>query len=188
MKSSRLLSGFVLLIFLFVTVNPACYAQTIDYLEDEGTSLWEEQKFLDVTGKEFETEDTQYIGDEEVKALEEAAVSSGIPSLDLAAALERDVQMLPDNVIYGIGTGITLGGWMALVQGDNARENVSYITVGALLGALLGVAVGNKTLFISSVDEETKAPEFQLANKTEGVTPSFAFTPTMAKFNLRINF
>lgn len=117
---------------------------------------------------------------------------AGIPSIDLAAALERDVQMLPDNILYGVGTGAMLGGWLALVQGKNARENVSYVTIGILLGALLGVSIGNKTLFISSStpldNNEALTPQNVSAERNDGFNPSFFITPQMAKFDLQFNF
>ncbi len=192
MKLPRFLTVPVLIIFLFVAAQPYGFSQDVNYLEDEGDSLWEEQQFLDVTGQEFQTEDAQYVGEEEVLAAEEAAKKAGLPSIDLASALERDVEMLPDNILYGVGTGALLGGWLALVQGENARENVSYITIGVLLGALLGVAVGNKTLFISSgaapIDNDALAPQNVIVERNEGFNPSFSVTPQMARFDLQFNF
>lgn len=192
MKPSRFLTVPVLIIFLLVTVQPYGFSQEIDYLEDEGSSLWEEQQFLDVTGQEFETEDAQYVGDEEVLAAEEAAQRAGLPSANLAAALERDVQMLPDNILYGVGTGAMLGGWLALVQGNSARENVSYLTIGMLLGALLGVGIGNKTLLLDSrapvMDNPSSDVKNAIVKNEDAFKPSFIITPEMAKFNLQLTF
>lgn len=76
MKPSRFLTIPVLIIFLLVTIQPCVFSQDINYLEDEGDSLWEEQQFLDVTGQEFQTEDAQYVGEEEIQAAEDAAKKS----------------------------------------------------------------------------------------------------------------
>ncbi len=145
----KLYRFFYFLVF-FITIfsfSLSAQDQEAEYLEDDGTSLWEEEKFLDATGQEFETDNTQYVGEEEVQAAEEAAKESGMPNIDIAAALEQDKEMMPDNIIYGVGTGAMLGGWFALMQGKDARENVRYLTVGVLLGAGLGFLVGSKSLF-----------------------------------------
>ncbi len=185
----------VLVLFLIYSIQPALYAQNTGYLDDEGSSLWEEQQFLDVTGQEFATEDAQYVGEEDVVAAQEAARRAGLPSLDLASALEQEKQLLPDNIMYGIGTGALLGGWLALTQGKEARQNVSYLTIGTLIGALLGVAVGNKALFLGRaslfpVDEAEFKKDTQLvkSESLENVIPSLALTHQSAKFNLQINF
>ena len=133
--------------FLFHSVSPV-FAQNSGYLEDESSFLWEQQEYKDSTGREFETTDTQYVGEQEIKEAEEAARLSGRPSVDLAAALEKDKELLPDNIIYGIGTGSVIGGWLALVQGKNARDNVRFLSVGVIAGILLGMAVGSKSLYI----------------------------------------
>lgn len=185
----------ILAIFVTTSVHPALYAQDDGYLEDEGSSLWQEQQFLDVTGQEFTTEDAQYVGEEDVAAAQEAARRAGLPSLDLASALEREKEMLPDNIMYGIGTGAMLGGWFALTQGEEARENVRFLTVGTLIGALLGIAVGNKSLFLGQTslfpkEDDAKTKPFQLARvETRSYfTPQFAVTPKSASFNLKIDF
>lgn len=191
---SFLLRLVVLVIFTLFSLQPLALAQNPDYLEDEGESLWEEQQFLDVTGEEFTTEDAQYVGEEEVKQAQEAAERAGLPSIDLAAALQRDQEMLPDNIMYGIGTGALIGGWFALVEGGDSRENVRFLTVGTLAGALLGIAIGNKSLFMAqapvnspstgiALNEPDSAPD-----ATEKIQPSFQITPKIAKFNLKINF
>ncbi len=137
-----------LLILGITLVAPIGFAQEIEYLDDEGTSLWEEEQFLDVTGQEFETEDHQYVGEEEVQAAEEAAKKVGVPGVNLVAAIEQDKKLLPDNILYGVGTGALIGGWWALTQGKDSRTNISYVTMGVLGGALLGVAVGAKSIYI----------------------------------------
>ncbi|MBU3915154.1 hypothetical protein KKA14_06430 [bacterium] len=169
MKLNRLFYALLLFSSLIVISHSGLYAQerNPEYLEDDGTTLWEEEKFLDATGQEFETDSTQYVGEEEVQAAEEAAKKSGIPNINIAAALEQDKEMMPDNIIYGIGTGAMLGGWFALVQGNDARENVRYLTVGILLGAGLGFLVGSKSLFLQigpSASNQYEHLQFQKRN------------------------
>ncbi|NQU63642.1 MAG: hypothetical protein HQ517_05080 [SAR324 cluster bacterium] len=170
------------------------FAQSSRYLEDDSNSLWEEQGYLDATGREFETSDNQYVGEQEIKEAEEAAKRSGLPTIDLVAALEKDKQLMPDNIVYGIGTGAVIGGWLALVQGKNARENVRFISVGIISGLLLGMAVGTKSLYIrpgqpiswlnkdhSPPSKSASSPPFQLdfiRKKTD----------TLAQLNFRMTF
>ena len=147
---SNIRPSFIVLIislFLFGSIAPA-FGQGTGYLEDESDYLWDEQQYQDSSGREFETSDSQYVGEQEIKEQEEAARRSGRPTVDLAAALEKDKELLPDNIIYGIGTGAVLGGWLALVQGKNARDNIRFLSVGVISGVLLGMAVGSKSLYI----------------------------------------
>jgi len=194
MKLSFLLKFAVLILFIQYSLQPVAFSQDALYLEDEGGNLWEEQRFLDITGEEFTTEDSQYVGEEEVKAAEEAARLSGLPSLDLAAALERDKEMLPDNIMYGIGTGALIGGWFALVQGDNARDNVRYLTIGTLLGALLGIAIGNKSMFMSQASENPSLIKFAEKSPAETIEtdhsfqPNLIITPEYARLDFQIHF
>lgn len=174
-----------LLFFLASITQPCVFAQEIDYLEDEGESLWEEEKFLDVTGSEFETGDTQYVGEEDVKAAEAARKAAGIPTIDLAAALEKDKEMLPDNIMYGVGTGAMIGGWFALVQGGTARDNVRYLTVGILAGVLLGTAVGNKALFMQRAPGAAFNPKQSNPNQ---LLPQLQVAPTKIALNWQMTF
>lgn len=193
MKSPFLLKLLILILFTQFSLHTVAFSQDPRYLEDEGEYLWDEQQFLDVTGEEFKTEDSQYVGDEEVKAAREAAKRAGIPSIDLAAALERDKEMLPDNIMYGIGTGALIGGWFALVEGGNARDNVRYLTIGTLAGALLGVAIGYKSMFIPQ-GPEISALDFSPAAGTpkktgsHSIRPNLLFTPSYVGLNLELLF
>jgi hypothetical protein len=177
MKLIKRLPPILLLCLLSVAFVPSLSAQGVEdeYIEDEGTSLWEEEKFLDATGKEFETEDVQYVGEDEVQAAEAAAKRSGMPSIDLAAALDRDKKLLGDNIVYGIGTGALLGGWLALVQGSSARDNARYLSVGVLTGALLGMVIGNKALIMPRTVKPVSWLETP-GNPAEGSRGTFAFS------------
>lgn len=156
MKQDRRLTAIMFLFFTLFVINPAVfaqdisYAEDIEYLEDEGDSLWEQERFLDTTGEEFQTEDAQYVGEEEIEAAEAAAKRAGLPTADLAKALEQDKEMLPENIKYGVGTGVMIGGWFALIEGGDARDNVRFVSIGVLVGAGLGFLLGSKALFIPS--------------------------------------
>ncbi len=181
-----------ILVFCFYSVS-GVFAQNTGYLEDNSDSLWEEEGYLDATGKEFETGDNQYVGEDEIKAAEEAARRSGAPSVDLAAALNRDKELMPENIVYGIGTGAVLGGWLALVQGKTARENVSYLSIGILGGVLLGMAVGTKSLYIEQGSPISQLDDSNIPAK-KGAAPPFhvnfikKHNETLAQLNFKIKF
>ncbi|MDH5559957.1 MAG: hypothetical protein OEY59_03790 [Deltaproteobacteria bacterium] len=127
------------------------FAQGYDYIEDETSNLWEEERFVDQTGRvnrEFDTSVGDYVGEEEVQEIEETTGSVSPSSrINIMAAIEKDKAILPDNVLFGLGTGVTVGGWFALLQGKNARENTRYLGMGIVLGTVLGLVVGTKSVF-----------------------------------------
>ena len=194
MNLSRLTKVIVLWTVFSLTFASFSYAQQGTYLDDEGDTLWEEETFTDVTGQEFETIDRQYVGEEQIKAAEEARRKAGLPTVDIAAAIEKDKELMPDNIVYGIGTGAIIGGWLALVQGQDARQNVQYLTVGVLVGVLIGMLVGTKSLYLPpaqqvslindlpSLSLDTNEPEFTPASsKYTGASQS-------PKYRLNLQF
>ncbi len=183
-------SFFIVLImslFFVYSISPA-FAQSGSYLEDESNYLWEEQGYKDSTGREFETSDSQYVGEQEIKEAEEAARRSGRPSVNLAAALEKDKELLPDNIIYGIGTGAVIGGWLALVQGKNARDNVRFLSVGIIGGVLLGMAVGSKSLYIQQGAPISRLDPVENPRKEKALPFQFGFTQRKGKTLPQVNF
>ncbi|OGG97013.1 MAG: hypothetical protein A2527_02850 [Candidatus Lambdaproteobacteria bacterium RIFOXYD2_FULL_50_16] len=126
-------------------------AQSPNYSEDDGINLWRGDSFLDNEDVDApmgeDGSGAGFIGDEQVKQMEEAARLAAGPGHNLAAALEQDKKLLPDNVMYGLGTGLALGGWIALLQGKNGRQNAQYLGTGIVLGGLLGVMVGTKSVY-----------------------------------------
>jgi len=137
--------GFLMVIFFTLEAH----AQSPGYLEDEGSNLWNQESFIESNQDDasFGEAGGDYIGDEELKNIEAAAKRSQGPGLNLAAQLEKDKQMLPDNVMYGLGTGVMIGGWFAILQGKNARDNTRYLGVGVVVGTLLGMAIGTKSVY-----------------------------------------
>ena len=129
----------------------SAFAQTSGggYMEDNGSNLWQQDNFTDPSDANtaLDTSSNEYVGEEEVQAFQEAARSAQGPGINLAAALEKDKQYLPDNIMYGLGTGLTIGGWFALLQGSSARDNTRYIGLGLVGGALLGIAIGTKSVY-----------------------------------------
>jgi len=55
-------------------------------------------------------------------------------------------QLLPRNVAWGAGTGLLIGGWFALIESGSDRQTQRSIGLGIVLGAILGMTVGLKTV------------------------------------------
>ena len=141
---------FIFSVTLLILMGNSAFAQTGGgYMEDNGSSLWQQDNFIDPSDANaaLDTSSNEYVGEEEVQAFQEAARSAQGPGINLAAALEKDKQYLPDNIMYGLGTGLTIGGWFALLQGSSARDNTRYIGLGLVGGALLGIAIGTKSVY-----------------------------------------
>lgn len=144
-------STLLFLLSLFVLSTPLLAQGDIDYIEDEGRSLWDEEIFSDSVGgdgseSEFDSGSGQYISEEEALAQERRFKKNRAPVHDLAAAIDQDKELGLANIKYGLFTGLTLGGWFALWQGTNARDNARYLGMGMVLGSLLGVSIGFKTV------------------------------------------
>jgi len=141
---------YIFLAILFIAFfTLELQAQTSGYLEDEGSNLWNQESFIESNQNEesFGEAGGDYIGDGELKSLEAAAARSKGPGMDLAAQLEKDKKLLPDNILYGLGTGVMIGGWFAILQGKNARDNTRYLGMGVVVGTLLGMAIGTKSVY-----------------------------------------
>lgn len=133
--------------------------EELEYIEDEGSNLWDQGVIFrdDDTGKGMTLEGEQqagegeYITEEEVEALEAAEEELGATFQFDEEAMAREREMLMENLKYGVGTGLLIGGWMALVknlsEGSTARDNARFIGLGIVSGALLGMAIGNKSMY-----------------------------------------
>lgn len=154
MKRSLILILSLMLLAFTAEAQQGAYGPSLNggglrYLEDEGNQMWQQDSFIDPDSPEaaLDTSSGEYVGDEEVQAFEDAARAAAGPGVDLAAALEKDKQMLPDNLMYGLATGLTIGGWFALLQGKSARDNTRYLGLGIVGGIMLGVAIGTKSVY-----------------------------------------
>ena len=188
-------SAIIFCFILFFSVSNLAYAQDMDgnmnYMEDNGSSLWQQDSFVDPNDAEsaLDTSSNEYVGEEEVKAFQQAARAAQGPGVNLAAALEKDKQYLPDNIMYGLGTGLTIGGWFALLQGSSARENTRYIGLGLVGGALLGIAIGTKSVYAYKLQQ---AQNFNIPKSQDpilsGPLHPFSAKPSFANLSYQWKF
>lgn len=154
---------FLVLFVLFAAFYVVdVHAQQPIYLEDEGTGLWQQDAFIesDGEGDPLGSDGSgEYISDDRLKALEEAARMGQGPKVNIAQALEKERRMLPDNLVYGLGTGLMLGGWVALLEGGNARDNTRYLGIGLVGGVLISMAVGTKSVYQPLLKSQAPPPK-----------------------------
>ncbi len=62
--------------------------------------------------------------------------------------LQGEREMLPLNSAWGAGTGLLIGGWFALIENGDNRTTQRSIGLGIVLGTMLGVFLGMKTLVL----------------------------------------
>ena len=75
--------------------------------------------------------------------------------------VEQEKQLLPLNVAWGAGTGLLIGGWFALIDEGDDRSTQRAIGLGAVLGALLGMTVGLKTVIAPDAPRAASIPSEQ---------------------------
>ena len=180
-------SLYLLILISFFALSPnILLAQDMDYLEDEGSSLWESDSFVDPGSANFDagpggaSQSSEYVGEDEVQALENAAKTQRSSNFDAAALMDSSKEGLPGNVKYGALTGVALGGWLAMQTVDiTSAQRAQYIGTGAVLGVLLGMAVGTQAAFQASNDPHPQQPLF---DPREEIKPTAAFARVGWKF------
>jgi hypothetical protein len=162
------LSFFIYLLFLCLNLQPL-FAQDTgvhepEYIEDIGSGLWEKRSFEDDSDG-FNLSDNEYISEEDaVKAIESAViVEQRNKKINFRDTLKTERELKFDNIKYGTLTGVMIGGWFAMLAnishaGSDSRTNARYIGVGAVLGVILGAAIGSKSLYEDRLRSENLSP------------------------------
>ena len=115
---------------------------------------------------------------------------SGTEGLDATARraqlrLTGERDLLPLNVAWGAGTGLLIGGWLAFLDNGTSRETQRAIGLGIVVGALIGVAVGTKTLFAPGAP--TPPPTAAHQAEPAGLMPVVAMGPSAPLLAMRYN-
>ena len=165
------LSFFICLLLLCLNLQPL-FAQDTGvhepgYIEDIGSGLWEKRSFEDDSELQdgFNLSDNEYISEEDaVKAIESAVVvGQRNKKISFRDTLKTEKELKFDNIKYGTLTGVMIGGWFAMLAnishaGSDSRTNARYIGVGAVLGVILGAAIGSKSLYEDRLRSENLSP------------------------------
>ncbi|MGK5092696.1 hypothetical protein WDW89_11870 [Deltaproteobacteria bacterium TL4] len=84
----------------------------------------------------------------------------------------------PLNVAYGAGTGLMIGGWIALLASRTARDTLRSIGLGIVTGSMVGVSIGTRSVW----DPNAKRPGGFPPDPGAG-QGSFFITPNAIGFN-----
>lgn len=139
-----------LVVLLQVLLPPTAFAQFYDesledqqFFEDRGDNFFESDsdQFGTPSQEQDFTEGNEYVDEQQVPP-SQRNVPASAEGRQVQLALTGDKQQLPLNVAWGAGTGLLIGGWIALIQEGNNRETQRAIGTGIVLGIFLGAAVG----------------------------------------------
>lgn len=179
------LGGMIFLVCIFAaTITQAQFFEDSLFQEDllgEDDALFLED--ADEGGISQEQDFTE--GD---KFVDESAIPEDIRGIDeqgrrfqLTLAGERDELLI--NIAWGVGTGLMIGGWYALInEGDN-RETQRALGLGMVLGSIMGTLVGSRTLFFPDAARSVGKTELPVDS-----TPSFLPLISLNKNDARIGF
>ena len=154
MNNSIKLISILLCGFFICSTQPA-FAQDGQYFEDESSGMWESETFIDDTGTsmpgesssmEDDLSDEDYVDESEV--IDMNLQDKPSQEIDIAAALDKEKDLLPLNVAYGAASGLFIGGWLAFVWAKSSRDKARAVGSGVVLGALVGLAVGTKAVYM----------------------------------------
>ena len=96
-------------------------------------------------GDDF-TEGGQFVDEE--KAEERGPAGATVTGRKDELRLADEKRDLPFNIAWGAGTGLLIGGWFSLTGNGDDRTTQRSIGLGIVLGALLGMTVGLKSVIV----------------------------------------
>lgn len=192
-------------------VSPPIFAQTQDTLfEEDSLDFLQEDGFTDdldlneidlesqfdleedPTQDSLETPIEEGFGpapNQEDQYFDEDVLSDGTHEALESALLERQDFFVAEranfvpNILYGVGTGLIIGGWLALLSAKTSRDTLRSIGLGIVLGGVMGSVIGGRSVITpdaprpQEVPAEDPAPQGKLLPpKTQGLTVSFQWS------------
>lgn len=137
-------------IAVLMGTQPVVAQSLFDDLEQDDL-LEGDDLFLDQTGDESAlgtseeelTEGGEFVDDSPLTP-EGGGVTESARRAQLRSVTDRN--LLPINAAWGSGTGLLIGGWLAFINNGSSRETQRSIGLGIVIGSLIGLAVGLKTV------------------------------------------
>jgi hypothetical protein len=123
-------------------------------------------------GEEDFTEGNQYV-DESIGG--PGSINLGLRQAQVRIRQERE--QFPLNAAWGGATGLLLGGWFAMLNAGDNRSTLQSVGTGVVLGVLLGIAVGARTVI--NPDSPVPAP----AQGSNDSAPSGTTTAPLVSMN-----
>lgn len=139
---------------------------------------------LDQDAEDF-TEGNQYV-DESVGG--PGSVNLGLRQAQVRIRQERE--QFPLNAAWGGATGLLLGGWFALLNAGDNRTTLQSVGTGVVLGVLLGIAVGARTVINpeSPVPAPTQGSNDSAPSGTATTAPLVSMDTHGVKVGVQVSF
>jgi len=151
-------------------------------LDLDGFRFEEDEGSFEGIGEDgFGVEDTEVIEEDSGEYIDENVLSDDTQQL-LQQALLRRRDLLAEekanfgfNVAYGVGTGVLIGGWFALLFGTTSRDTLRSLGLGIVLGGLMGSVIGGRSVLaprtlpngLSSLEENPLIVQHQLKSSSD---------------------
>ncbi|MBF0237501.1 MAG: hypothetical protein HQM12_07340 [SAR324 cluster bacterium] len=156
------------------------------YQFQDEEDLPDEEMMFDEEG--FDGEDSSFFGDPESaddQYLDDSLIPDGAEK-DLELELLRQKQLLleekinaPLNVAFGAGTGLMIGGWLALLSARNSRDTLRSIGLGVVVGGIIGAVIGTRSVWDPRAPRPPSAMDVPAGASVEppaGLTIAFGWT------------
>ncbi len=133
------------------------------------------------------TEGGQFVDEE--KAEEAGPAGATVRGRRDVLRLEEEKRDLPLNIAWGAGTGLLIGGWFSLIGNGDDRTTQRSIGLGIVLGALLGMTVGLKTVIVPDAPRAAmRRPGFEADPMDSLVSVSALPPPPPFSFGFNLRF
>lgn len=125
----------------------------------------------DFAGDQQPTEDEQYVDEDVISDDTQQLLENALTARRDFLAEERANFNL--NIAYGVGTGLMIGGWFALLTASTSRDTLRSIGLGIVLGGVMGGIIGGRSVITpnlprpaASLSEES-AQNYKLASHVD---------------------
>ncbi len=95
-------------------------------------------------------------------------------------------ELLPLNAAWGAGTGLIIGGWFALINQGTSRETQRSLGLGVVVGTVIGLLVGARTLVAPDSPTAAAPVEFSSSGDHDSLAAtSLGSLPFQMTYTLR---
>lgn len=120
------------------------YGDTGDGYDQYNEPLNENQELESFEQGEQPLQDDEYVDEDVLPDDTRRLLESQL--LQQQDFLSQERKNLPLNFGYGVGTGLMIGGWFALLTAGTSRDTLRSIGLGIVLGGVMGVVIGTRAV------------------------------------------
>ena len=128
--------------------------------DEEGTGFEDGEQQDDYVDEDILPDNTQELLNQALRARQ--------------AFLQQEKANFAPNILYGVGTGLIIGGWFALLTANTSRDTLRSIGLGIVLGGVMGSIIGGRSVLTPDAPrpQETE-PQANLFQQTRGLTLAY---------------